>query len=352
MTTSESDTSTHNEEQPYITLYINSLTSDGSKDAVFKNLRAALKRTDALGPFTKEVVLGFNWHSLPLSNYSNLRKRLIDEGCSASYINTILTICRQVLHWAFVNEQLTELSFGKIRQVIKSIKSNKRREEESKKTDDEVNLDWLVGHVDNRHAFSPSSHSNALPTKTVNKLIKSIGVTTNMNLRNRAMFLCMSHAGMRREEVSSLRLQDLRFASIASDSFITVLGKGAKLRNIPMNSELYKSLIVWSKLLIKTNDKRKASRVFRKINNVGTILSAGISNAGVYKVIRLTGERDNFQGLYPHKLRHYFATRLLLNGQDIFEVAKLLGHSNIETTRKYDDRGFSTLQRAVENFDT
>ena len=38
---------------------------------------------------------------------------------------------------------------------------------------------------------------------------------------------------------------------------------------------------------------------------------------------------------YSHRLRHTFATRLLAQGVPIDVVQEVLGHSNINTTRKY-----------------
>lgn len=37
----------------------------------------------------------------------------------------------------------------------------------------------------------------------------------------------------------------------------------------------------------------------------------------------------------PHTLRHYFAKTSIKNGQDIFTLSKLLGHSNIKVTQRY-----------------
>jgi integrase len=333
--------------QPYIQLYLESLTSDKSKKAVVKNLRALLNRVEVSEVVTDESVVWFAWHTLSLSQYSTLKNTLVNEGKSASYINTLLTILRQVLSWALTNDQLPEKSFEKIKRVITSVSSNKKRQSIRDVDDDEVDFDWLVGQSDNLSNLSNESDLGAMESGQLNALIRSIGSVNNMATRNKAIFMCMAYAGLRREEVAQLRLQDLHFARSHADSFIKIIGKGAKLRDVPMNAELYRALINWSRLIMGTGNKKKSSSVFRKINIVGKVLVSGLSNDGIYKIIRKVGEDEDVLGLHPHKLRHYFATRLLLAGRDVFEVARLLGHSNVETTRRYDDRGFDTLQDAV-----
>jgi len=48
-----------------------------------------------------------------------------------------------------------------------------------------------------------------------------------------------------------------------------------------------------------------------------------------------------------HKFRHTYATRLLESGADIVTVQKLMGHSDIETTRQYLDPDESLKRKAV-----
>jgi integrase len=48
-----------------------------------------------------------------------------------------------------------------------------------------------------------------------------------------------------------------------------------------------------------------------------------------------------------HKFRHTYATRLLESGCDIVTVQKLMGHSDIETTRQYLDPDESLKRKAV-----
>jgi len=333
--------------QPYIKLYIDSLNSENSKKAVIKNLHALFRRITKL---KNEVgtALNFDWHNLPLSEYSRLKGALLDEAKSSNYINTLMTILRQVLNWAMIQGDLSGKMFADIKQVIKSVSSNKKRQiSKDDDNNDEVDFDWLVGQADNLTNLSNGNSSKSIDAKTVERLIKSIGTTSHRAVRNRAIFMCMSHAGMRREEVSQLRLKDLYFSRNASDSFIKVVGKGAKVRNIPMSTPLYESLFLWASLVVKTSNKRKSSYFFRKLNTIDKTLQSGLSNSGIYQIVRKVGENEGVERLHPHKLRHFFATRLLLNGCDIFEVARLLGHSNVDTTSHYDDRGFDSLQKAI-----
>jgi integrase/recombinase XerD len=79
--------------------------------------------------------------------------------------------------------------------------------------------------------------------------------------------------------------------------------------------------------------------LFIHINKAGRMTSRKISDQAIYHICRKRNLEAGITRFSPHDMRRSFISDLLDAGADIAAVAELAGHSDINTTRKYDRRG-------------
>jgi integrase/recombinase XerC len=158
-------------------------------------------------------------------------------------------------------------------------------------------------------------------------------------VRDHAMLELLYGCGLRLAELISLNLNDINWQS----SYLAVIGKGRKERHCPFGKQATKMLKKWVKcreLLVKEGE----NAVF--INNRGLRLSA----AGIRSRIRkLSLEKGISQRVYPHLMRHSFASHMLEASQDLRAVQELLGHAHLKTTQIYTHLDFQQLAKTYDS---
>ncbi|MDE3179711.1 MAG: site-specific integrase [Acidobacteriota bacterium] len=148
--------------------------------------------------------------------------------------------------------------------------------------------------------------------------------------RLRLIVLIALTTGMRMAEILGLRWSDLFY----SEEVIAVRAKlkRGKVRYVPLSPELAREFrsypatagedrIFPPKLRAK-GERQRVERSFRT-------------------VLRMAGI-ENFRF---HDLRHTFASWYMMNGGDLYELAKILGHANIRMTERYAKLAKSHLAR-------
>ena len=150
---------------------------------------------------------------------------------------------------------------------------------------------------------------------------------TVLGERDRVMLEVLYGAGLRVSELVGLELQQINF----NLGIVNVLGKGDKERIVPLPLPIVAHLREYigrgRKKLLKG---RLSNHLF--LNRSGRPLS----REGFWKNIRRYAFRAGIkQDVYPHLLRHSFATHLLSGGADLRVVQTLLGHSDLATTQIY-----------------
>jgi len=161
----------------------------------------------------------------------------------------------------------------------------------------------------------------------VEQLIESVPVDRPLGLRDRAMLELLYGSGLRVSEMAGARLEHLHL----EEHIIRVTGKGNKTRLAPVGSKACEAIEQYlaqeRPLFVK---RRTGSELFLSIR--GTRLTT----VRCWQIVRERARQAGLeQAVYPHLLRHSFATHLLTNGADLRVIQEMLGHADISTTQIY-----------------
>lgn len=146
----------------------------------------------------------------------------------------------------------------------------------------------------------------------INKIRKAC-----LNIRDTATFEFLLNTGCRKSEAMNLNRNDFNFES----NSVEVLGKGNKKRTVYFDD--------YTASLIKK------------------LMECDSSNECIFKSLSTTilnlSKRSNVH-VFPHLLRHTFASNCLDKGMDLTIIQKLLGHSDLSTTQIYAEINLNKVQ--------
>ncbi|MBT2696499.1 tyrosine-type recombinase/integrase [Bacillus sp. ISL-40] len=172
--------------------------------------------------------------------------------------------------------------------------------------------------------------------------VKSRGVDPEEKYRrDRAIIYLLTYVGLRVDELSNLKLTDLDLELRR----IRILGKGRKLRTVPMSNTLWQELYDW--LIFRAEMSNKKRHVEESPYVFYSQRSAKFTVRGIQSMIESYSLPK--KKLTPHMFRHTFCKWMLkATNNDIEKVRRLAGHSNISTTARYLRDSYSDLADAVE----
>ena len=142
------------------------------------------------------------------------------------------------------------------------------------------------------------------------------------------------HTGLRQDELLSL---EWKRVDLPLETILIQKTKNGRPKTLPLNRVALDILKAKSKVRSVKNDLVFLSRSGIKINRryLWTVFKKALNRAGI--------EDFTF-----HDLRHTFATRLVQKGEDIYKVAKLMGHKDIRMTQRYAHHSSESLRSGVE----
>lgn len=159
------------------------------------------------------------------------------------------------------------------------------------------------------------------------KLLDSIDTARPLGRRDKAILELFYSSGLRLSELCGLRLETIDF----DDGFLRVTGKGNKTRVVRIGRQALEAARNYlANERPSLVNRKTSSHLFISVR--GTPLSPDRIRQIVKARARMAGIDRN---IYPHLLRHSFATHLLEGGADLRVIQELLGHADISTTQIY-----------------
>lgn len=141
-------------------------------------------------------------------------------------------------------------------------------------------------------------------------------------IRDKAIMEFLYSTCVRVSELASIDVTDIRFV----ERDLVVYGKGSKERIVYINSRTNVYLQMY--LRSRTDDNPALFVSLKKPHN-------RLTKSGIETMIRETGRRAGIEKAHPHRFRRTGATNASNRGMPLEEVAAMLGHKKLETTKMY-----------------
>ncbi|MCE7044197.1 site-specific tyrosine recombinase XerD [Dyadobacter sp. CY312] len=189
----------------------------------------------------------------------------------------------------------------------------------------------------------PRKLPDVLSYEDIEQIISAIDHSTPEGTRNRAMIEVLYSTGLRVSELVNLQLTNCHF----DIGFIRVLGKGDKVRLVPIGKDAIKYTELYLEHVRKGMFVQKESEDIVFLNRRGKQLTRVMIFLIIKDAAEIAGIHKNVS---PHTFRHSFATHLVEGGASLRAVQEMLGHESITTTEIYTHLDRDYLRQVITEF--
>jgi integrase/recombinase XerD len=189
----------------------------------------------------------------------------------------------------------------------------------------------------------PRKLPDVLSYEEIEQMLNAIDHSTPEGTRNRAIIEVLYSSGLRVSELVGLQLTFCYF----DIGFIRILGKGDKVRLVPIGKEAIKYIELYLDHVRSQMAVKKDSEDIVFLNRRG----GQLSRVMVFLIIKDAAEKAGItKNVSPHTFRHSFATHLIEGGASLRAVQEMLGHESITTTEIYTHLDRDYLRQIVTEF--
>ena len=187
----------------------------------------------------------------------------------------------------------------------------------------------------------PKELPNCLSIEEVESLLEAPNMKSPSGISDKAKLELMYASGLRVSELLNLEKRNVNL----NKGIITIFGKGAKERKVPMGDFALEYVVKYLNEVRDLFHGRDSKYLF--LNRQGKPLS----RVYFFKQIRKYAESVGIETqISPHTLRHCFATHMLEGGAELRAVQEMLGHTNIATTQIYTHISTKRIINAYDLF--
>lgn len=188
---------------------------------------------------------------------------------------------------------------------------------------------------------APKSGRKLPSTLDIDSVVRLIEIKGDEveTVRDRAMLELFYSSGLRLSELSSL---DLENGKNIFSGMIRVRGKGDKERDLPVGEKACTAIKTWLLRRAELANKNEQALFVGKQGK-------RIHNSVIQKRLKYWAQKQGIDvNVFPHLLRHSFASHMLESSGDLRAVQELLGHADISTTQIYTHLDFQHLAKVYD----
>lgn len=248
------------------------------------------------------------------------------EGRSSNTLNLYKLVLEDMLR--AIHKELTSITTNDLRLYLYSLKDERNISDRTLDNRRLILSSFFTWCYDEKYIFTNPTISLS-PIKYEIKPRKPMTDTQMEKLRDvcytsreKAILEVLYSTGCRCSELTNLKREDIDL----NTREVKLFGKGKKHRKSYINA---RAEIALRKYLAERADYQEWLFVSERNPH------HKMTNSGVQKILHILGDRASIKDVYPHRIRHTFATDALNRGMPVTDLQVLMGHESIDTTTIY-----------------
>jgi integrase/recombinase XerD len=186
--------------------------------------------------------------------------------------------------------------------------------------------------------FHPTKPPCFLRPDEIQQLFDSLSLSTPADLRTNAMIHIAYTMGLRPQEIRSLTLDDIEFSK--AQMHIKNRKAGSPI-TLPIPPKTLKAIVAY---VVEGRPENKYRELFLRCQRPNDPISQPNVSYAIKACMRKAGLPEEAT---PYWLRHTYAQHLLEAGVSVFEIKEMLGHDDIDATRRYLHIHIKLMRRVI-----